>query len=90
VLTTEQIERLAPLAERRRWAQGELLFEAGKTGPGLFVVLEGEVCVTRRDGLGNDVPVVVQGVGQFLAEVGQLSSKPALVDGRAVGEVRRC
>ncbi len=86
-LTTEQIERMAPLGERRRWADGELLFEAGKTGPGLFVVLAGEVSVTRRDGLGNNLPVVVQGAGQFLAEVGQLSGKPAFVDGRAVGDV---
>jgi thioredoxin reductase (NADPH) len=86
-LTAEQIERMTPLGVRQTWADGEMLFEAGKTGPGLFVVLEGEVAITRRDGLGNDVPVVVQGAGQFLAEVGQLSSKPALVDGRAVGRV---
>ncbi len=86
-LTPEQVARMEPLGLRRRWADGELLFEAGQTGPGLFVVLAGEVAVTRRDGLGNDVPVVTQGVGQFLGEVGQLSGKPAFVDGRAVGEV---
>ncbi len=86
-LAPEQIARMEPLGVRKVWADGDLLFEAGKTGPGLFVVLRGEVAITRRDGLGNDIPVVVQGVGQFLAEVGQLSSKPALVDGRAVGEV---
>lgn len=86
-LASEQIERIAPLAERRTWADGASLFEAGVTGPGLFVVLSGAVAITRRDGLGNDVPVVTQGPGQFLAEVGQLSGKPALVDGRAVGEV---
>lgn len=86
-LLPEQIERMEPLGTRRRWTDGEFLFEAGQTGPGLFVVLAGEVAVTRRDGLGNDVPVVTQAAGQFLAEVGQLSGKPAFVDGRAVGEV---
>jgi thioredoxin reductase (NADPH) len=86
-LTSEQIEQIAPLGVRQVWADGQMLFEAGKPGPGLFVVLRGEVAVSRRDGLGNDVPVVVQGVGQFLAEVGQLSAKPSLVDGRAIGEV---
>jgi thioredoxin reductase (NADPH) len=86
-LTTEQIERMMPLGERRRYRDGELLFEAGHPGPGMFVVLEGKVAVTRRDGLGNDIPVVEQGVGHFLGEVGQLSGKPAFVDGRAVGEV---
>ena len=86
-LTPEQIERLLPLGEARSYADGELLFEAGKTGPGMFVLTKGAVAVTRRDGLGRDVPVITQGARQFLAEVGQLSGKPALVDGRAVGRV---
>lgn len=87
VLTPEQIERIEPLGERRRYSAGEFLFEAGHQGPGMFVVLDGLVSVTRRDGLGNDLPVVEQGAGHFLAEVGQLSGKPAHVDGRAVGDV---
>ena len=87
-LTPEQIERMAPLGERRAWADGALLFEAGRTGPGLFVILSGEVAVTRRDGLGNDIHIATQGPGQFIAEVGQLSGKPALADGRAMGEVK--
>lgn len=86
-LSTEQVERMRAFAEPRSYADGDLLFEAGATGAGLFVILEGEVAVTRRDGLGGDVPVVTQGAGQFLAEVGQLSGKPAFVDGRAVGPV---
>ncbi|WP_376088420.1 Crp/Fnr family transcriptional regulator [Roseomonas sp. CCTCC AB2023176] len=86
-LTPEQIDRLRPFGEIRRWPDGALMFEAGVTGPGMFVVLSGSCAVTRRDGLGGDVPVVTQGLGHFLAEVGQLSGKPALVDGRAIGDV---
>ena len=37
-LMPEQIERLLPLGEARYYADGELLFEAGKTGPGMFVL----------------------------------------------------
>jgi thioredoxin reductase (NADPH) len=86
-LTPEQIERVMPLGERVRYPDGALLFEAGHKGPGMFVILAGEVAITRRDGLGNDLPVIVQGVGHFLAEVAQLTGKPVFVDGRAVGEV---
>ena len=86
-LTSEQVERLRPLGDARSYADGELLFEAGKTGPGMFVLTKGAVAVTRRDGLGRDVPVATQGARQFLAEIGQLSGKPALVDGRALGPV---
>ena len=86
-LDADQIARIDPLGERHSWADGEMLFESGKVGPGLFVVLSGWVAITQRGPLGQAVPVVEQGVGQFLAEVGQLSGKPALVDGRAMGAV---
>jgi thioredoxin reductase (NADPH) len=86
-LTPEQIARVRPFAEPRSYRDGERLFEAGATGAGLFVVTRGAVAVSRRSGLGGDVPVVEQGEGHFLGEVGQLSGKPSLVDGRAVGTV---
>lgn len=86
-LSDEQMARIRPYAVERHYEAGERLFEAGAVGPGMFVLVSGEVAITSRDGLGGDVPVVTQGAGQFLAEVGQLSGKPALVDGRAVGPV---
>jgi thioredoxin reductase (NADPH) len=86
-LTEAQIERIAPLGEKRMWADGDLMFEQGKTGPGFYVVLSGWVRITNRDAMGEDRLVVEQGPGQFLAEVGQLSGRPALVDGRAKGPV---
>lgn len=86
-LTSEQIERIAPLGEKLRWDDGALMFEQGQTGPGLYIVLSGWVRITNRDALGDEHLVVEQGPGQFLAEVGQLSGKPALVDGRAKGPV---
>jgi thioredoxin reductase (NADPH) len=86
-LSAAQIERIAPLGQARAWDDGALLFEQGKTGPGFFVVLSGWVRITNRDASGNDRLVVEQGPGQFLAETGQLSGRPALVDGRAKGRV---
>ena len=43
--------------------------------------------ITQRDGLGHVTPVIDQGPGQFLAEIGQLSGRVALVDGHAEGDV---
>ncbi|MEA2863891.1 MAG: thioredoxin reductase, partial [Bradyrhizobium sp.] len=43
--------------------------------------------ITQRDGLGHVKPVIDQGPGQFLAEIGQLSGRMALVDGHALGDV---
>jgi thioredoxin reductase (NADPH) len=87
VLSDEQIARIAPLGIRQNWADNDLLFAAGTVGPGLFIVLSGWVIVTTKNAMGDALPVVEQGPGQFLAEVGQLSGKPALVDGRARGAV---
>ena len=73
--------------ELRSYKDGEALFETGKVGPGMFVVLSGHVAITQRDGLGHVTPVIDQGPGQFLAEIGQLSGRVALVDGHAEGDV---
>src|SRR6266702_1060537 len=86
-LTPAEIERMRHFGELRSYSHGELLFETGKPGPGMFVVLKGHVALTQRDGLGHVTPLIDQGPGQFLAELSQLSGRPALVDGRAEGDV---
>ena len=86
-LTPHEIARMRRFGELRSYQSGEMLFETGKTGPGMFVILSGHVTITQRDGLGNVTPVIDQGPGQFLAEIGQLSGRVALVDGHAEGDV---
>src|SRR5216684_788693 len=86
-LTAPEIARMRRFGEVRRYKDGERLFEAGKPGRGMFVLLSGHVAITQRDGFGHITPVIDQGPGQFLAEVGQLSGRVALVDGFAEGDV---
>jgi thioredoxin reductase (NADPH) len=87
-LTPEEIGRVRRFGELYHWHAGEFLFRTGHMGPGMFVMLSGTVRITQRDGLGREHLVVEhEGSGQFLAEVGQLSGKPALVDGMAMEPV---
>jgi thioredoxin reductase (NADPH) len=86
-LTRAEIARMRGFGEIRTYRDGESLFETGKPGLGMFVILSGHVAITQRDGLGHVTPVIDQGPGQFLAEIGQLSGRLALVDGHAEGEV---
>jgi thioredoxin reductase (NADPH) len=86
-LTPQEIARMRGFGEERKYKHGETLFETGKPGPGMFVLLSGHVAITQRDGLGHVTPVIDQGPGQFLAEIGQLSGRVALVDGHAEGNV---
>jgi len=87
-LTAQEIARIRRFGEERNYGHGEALFETGKVGPGMFVVLSGNVAIAHRDAFGRVTPIIDQGPGQFLAEIGQLSERPALVDGHAEGEVR--
>jgi thioredoxin reductase (NADPH) len=86
-LQTAEIDRLRRFGTVKTWQPGELLYEAGKPAPGMFVILRGRVLITRKNGLGVETPVVVDTPGDFTAEVGQLSGRPALASGRALEEV---
>ncbi|MGN8109155.1 FAD-dependent oxidoreductase [Paraburkholderia sp. 22098] len=87
-LTEAEIDRVRRFGEPSHWEAGELLFETGHTGPGMFVLLEGRVKVYQRDGIGREVVIGEHGPGHFLAEVGQLSGRHALVNGMALSAVR--
>ena len=69
-LTPHEIERMRRFGELRSFRNGEALFETGKPGPGMFVLLSGHIAITQRDGLGRITPVIDQGPGQFLGEIG--------------------
>lgn len=86
-LAPQEIERLRKFGSTRRYADGERLSRTGEVGRGMFVIISGHVAITQRDGLGHITPIVEQGPGQFLAEVGTLSGRAALVDGHAEGDV---
>ncbi|WP_027213956.1 FAD-dependent oxidoreductase [Burkholderia sp. WSM2232] len=86
-LTAAEIERVRKFGEMGKWQSGELLFETGHTGPGMFVLLEGRVKIYQRDGIGREVVIGEHGPGHFLAEVGQLSGRHALVSGMALSHV---
>jgi thioredoxin reductase (NADPH) len=86
-LSRAEIERIRRFGKVRRYRAGEALTRTGEPGPGMFVFLSGSVSVIGRDPLGHQIPIVEEGPGEFLAEVGQLSGGPAFVDVHAVTDV---
>ena len=72
-LTAREMERLRRYGTPHKFADGEKLFQTGKRVPGAFLALSGVVAVSERDGLGHSTPIVEEGVGQFLGEVGLLA-----------------
>ena len=74
-----EIERMRRFGEARSFAQGEAIFTAGQVGPGLVVILSGEVDIVRRE-FSHESLIVMHGPGQFMGELAQLAGRPALVD----------
>lgn len=86
-LSGGEIERLQRFGKMQHYRKGEPLFVTGEIAPGMFVLITGRVRVTRHDPLGRLDPIVEEGPGDLVAEVGQLSGRPALVDVHALEDV---
>jgi thioredoxin reductase (NADPH) len=85
VLSPAQIETAKRFASGnpQRVAPGELIFEVGERQAPAWLVLEGSIEVSRHDGRGRELPITVEGAGQFSGEVSQLAGRPSLATGRA-------
>ncbi|QPF71991.1 FAD-dependent oxidoreductase [Roseateles sp. DAIF2] len=86
-LKPAEIARIARFGTPQTWPRGELLLRAGERGPGMMVILAGRVRISQRNGLGQVLPIIEHGPGQFLGEVGQLSGAAAMVDAEALEDV---
>lgn len=87
LLTAGEIARLQHFGTVKQWLPNEFLFRTGDPAHGMVVLLRGHVRVSQRDALDRSTVVGEHGPGHFLAEVGQLSGKPSLVDGMALEDV---
>jgi hypothetical protein len=59
----------------------------GDPGFGLSLILSGQVAVTHPDDAGRPRLLVTHGPGSIMGELAQLSGRPSLVNGHAVGPV---
>ena len=87
VLEPNEVERLRRFGTVVAYAEGDSLFRAGEIGLGMFIILKGNVAVSRKNALGHAQLIVEEGAGAFLAELNQLSGRPALVDAHAKSAV---
>ncbi len=82
------IDRLRRFGEPKFYSNGELILKAGEVAPGLVLVLSGRVEITQGFGTDQREVIVTHQAGQFVGELAQLSSRPSLVDGKAVEDVQ--
>jgi CRP-like cAMP-binding protein len=82
-LEGEYFETLAALAQHVAVPAGTSLFEEGSQGDKFYVILEGEMEVTRREG-GETLTLAVLGPGGFLSEMSLLEDRPRTASARAL------
>jgi thioredoxin reductase (NADPH) len=86
-LTPEEMARLRRFGEARKFAQGEAIATVGQTGPGLVLILDGEVEISQHDETDKRTHIVTHERGSFMGELAQLSQRPSLVDAYALTDV---
>jgi thioredoxin reductase (NADPH) len=85
-LSDEELTRLSRFGEPRSFCAGAMVVRVGETGPGLMLVLSGELEVTQ-DRQGKPAHIVTHERGNFMGELAQLSGRPFLVDAKALSDV---
>jgi thioredoxin reductase (NADPH) len=86
-LTDDELARLSKFGEPRSFRAGERIGRVGETGPGLMLILSGEVEVTEPAKDGKAPHIVTHSRGNFTGELAQLSGRPVLVDSTALTDV---
>jgi thioredoxin reductase (NADPH) len=85
-LTDEELARLSRFGEPRSYRAGEMLASVGQVGPGLALILSGQVEVSQDDH-GAPLHIVTHERGNFMGELAQLSGRPYLVNAVALTDV---
>jgi thioredoxin reductase (NADPH) len=70
-------------ASPKTFAPGEAVFHLGEQHAPAWLVLKGEIAITRRDGLSREAQIASLGVGQFSGEMSELAGRRSLAAGHA-------
>lgn len=86
-LSDEELARLSRFGEPRSFRAGDMIAHAGEAGPGLCLILSGQVEVRQPDRASERSHIVTHERGNFMGELAQLSGRPYLVDAQALTDV---
>jgi HEAT repeat protein len=87
-LAPEDLQRLAAVAVERSFAAGEVLVREGDPGDELFVILDGEVAVSRLEPDGSERSIRTYQAGDHIGELAALRDRPRAATVTATGPVR--
>src|ERR671921_457506 len=80
--TPEQVEALIPYGSESSLQTGDLLFDERSVVDSFYIVLEGEIEISRLDGA-QEIPVQTHGPGEFTGGLAVLTGRTSIHRGRA-------
>ena len=84
-LSGEDLRRLCEIAEEVRLETGALLFEEGQAGDLAYVIMKGEIEISKfSDGI--NVVLAVRGSGELIGEMALLEDAPRMATARAASD----
>ena len=86
-LSEEDLKQLYQMAETVTVPAGQLVLQEGDPGDALYVVLDGELEITKRQGE-QDILLAVSRAGEFLGEMSLLEQTPRAASVRTLRESR--
>jgi signal transduction histidine kinase len=81
-LSAAQIAQLCRSSKRIASKAGELVIEEGAPGHALYIILSGELEVSKRDD-GRDLVLAIRKAGEFLGEMSLIENSPRTASARA-------
>ena len=70
-------------AKEQHFTPGETLYDIGDMDVPVWLILQGSIEVTRRDGLSHEAHITCHTAGQFSGEINQLSGRGSIAAGKA-------
>ncbi len=86
-LSGEDLKRLCGMAEEVRLKAGGELFGEGSTGDLAYVIMEGQIEISKLSD-GTNVLLAVRGAGELIGEMALLEDAPRMASARAASDCR--
>lgn len=83
-LTSRELGLLESIAHERQYMPGEIIFDEGEEGVGMYLVLEGKVRIFRKGMTGNNHDIALIPAGEFFGELALLDCFPRTASAAAV------
>ncbi len=87
-LLPEEFEYLAEISQIKEYKVGDIIFYEAEPGNSLFVIIEGEVEILRKDVEGNLKPIAVLKANEFFGEMSLIDKEMRSATARAKTDVK--